>query len=289
MSEYESGTAAEQISDGEQVTETAETPETAEAEETAASQVEESAEGTENGSEAAEAAEATEAASGQAETAEAASGGGETEESAPPEISVPVILPDGEKHNYSLKEAASLAALGVRAQPIFEKLRYCAASSGKSIEETVEGFIAADEKIRYDALLSECGGNEEAAKRLLEFEKAEHKAAAEKILQGETEKQQQREQAVIERQANEFRELCDFLPEIKSVDDLPDKVLADSVEKGISLLDAYLRYRETEKRKVEKNEQKQTAAAAAAAGPAAAPADNPNDSVKSAILNAIWG
>lgn len=284
MLENESGTAAEQISDGGQVTETTEESGTA------GSQVEESAENAhgENNPPAEDGTEQPPAAdSGQA--VQTAENGGQAEDSTPPAISVPVILPDGEKHNYSLEQAASLAALGVRAQPIFEKLRYCAAASGRSIEETVEGFIAADEKIRYDTLLSECGGNEEAAKRLLEFEKAEHKAAAEKILQGETEKQQQREQAVIERQANEFRELCEFLPEIRSVDDLPDKVLIDSTEKGISLLDAYLRYQATEKRKIEKNEQKQAAAAAAAAGPVDAVTDNPNDSIKDAILNAIWG
>ncbi len=281
MLENESGTAAEQIGDGEQVTETAEESGTA------GSQVEESAENA-HGEDSSPAENGTEQPPA-ADSGQAAENGGQAEDSAPPAISVPVILPDGEKHNYSLEQAASLAALGVRAQPIFEKLRYCAAASGRSIEETVEGFIAADEKIRYDTLLSECGGNEEAAKRLLEFEKAEHKAAAEKILQGETEKQQQREQAVIERQANEFRELCEFLPEIKSVDDLPDRVLIDSTEKGISLLDAYLRYQAAEKRKVEKNEQKQAAAAAAAAGPVDAATDNPSDSIKSAILSAIWG
>ena len=71
---------------------------------------------------------------------------------------------------------------------------------------------------------------------------------------------------VTQRLAEDFLELAEKFPQFISPQQLPDGVLDLAVEKKISLLDAYLRYRLQEEKKVAAAVEKQQRAAQQSAG-----------------------
>lgn len=70
----------------------------------------------------------------------------------------------------------------------------------------------------------------------------------------------------VEALADSFLALQQEMPELESVADLPEAVLASAAEENIPLLDAYLRYRFREERAVLAERERQQRAAEAAAG-----------------------
>lgn len=71
---------------------------------------------------------------------------------------------------------------------------------------------------------------------------------------------------VTARLAEDFQMLAEEFPQFVSTDQLPDGVLDMAAEQGIALLDAYLRYRLQEEKKVAAAAQKQREAAMQSAG-----------------------
>ena len=71
---------------------------------------------------------------------------------------------------------------------------------------------------------------------------------------------------ITHRLAADFIILCGEFPEIHDPDDLPDEVLDTAAEEGISLLDAYLRFRWQEEKRVRREEERSRRAAARAVG-----------------------
>ena len=71
---------------------------------------------------------------------------------------------------------------------------------------------------------------------------------------------------ITARLAEDFLTLAEEFPQFVSPDQLPDRVLDMAAEQGISLLDAYLRYRLQEEKKVAAAAEKQREAATRSAG-----------------------
>ena len=71
---------------------------------------------------------------------------------------------------------------------------------------------------------------------------------------------------VTRRLADDFLRLSEEFPQFVSPDQLPDGVLDMAAEQGIALLDAYLRYRLQEEKKVAVAAEKRREAAAQSAG-----------------------
>ncbi len=77
------------------------------------------------------------------------------------------------------------------------------------------------------------------------------------------------------RLALEFLELSAAVPDIQTVEQLPDEVLAAAVDEGRTLLDAFLRFRLAEENRIRCQRQREQAAADGAVGSLAADADRP--------------
>ena len=111
---------------------------------------------------------------------------------------------------------------------------------------SVSGFIdsleQADRLARKAHLTEQCGGNEEMAEHVLSLEKA-HASSD-----------------------NGFEELREFFPELTSMERIPESVKEAAELKGTRLLDEYLRYQLTERRKRSKNEKNCREAQAAGVG-----------------------
>ncbi len=71
---------------------------------------------------------------------------------------------------------------------------------------------------------------------------------------------------ITHRLADEFFRLREEVPAIQSPEMLPDEVLDMAADKGISLFDAYLRYRHEEEKRIRREEERRREAAARSTG-----------------------
>ena len=140
----------------------------------------------------------------------------------------------------------------------------------------------------YDRLLREANGNRSVADRLMELEKSKRQTAAANAEREKTTAAERAKQAQTDRLAAEYLELKAEFPELADFKDIPKAVVETAVKSKMHLLDAYLRYRHTEGKKIAKNEQTHAAAAATAIGSMSANAPEP-DSVDPFIQAMLAG
>ena len=136
-------------------------------------------------------------------------------------------------------------------------------AAGKSISEFLTALERQQSEKRKEELLSECGGNEELAERLMKLE-----------ANGDTDK-------------SDLAELQQFFPAVKTVDDLPRTVVERAETLGSNLLNEYLRYREGER--IKRRESERFAKAAAAASVGALGNNGASDAANAEFLRALWG
>lgn len=129
--------------------------------------------------------------------------------------------------NLTAAEAATLAQKGMKFQMIeddFLKLKSIAGKHNKSVPEYISDLERQESEQRREELLSECGGNEALADRVLQLEN--DKAPDDGL-----------------------SELREFFPTVKSLDDLPRAVVESARLKGENLLNSYLKYRLIKRRR----------------------------------------
>ena len=193
------------------------------------------------------------------------------EESEPPSISLSV---GGEEKTYTPEEAAPLVENGLKWQAFqesYDKLEYLAETIGKDVPALVDAMMRSSEEAAVEKLKEQCGGNEEVAKKLYAYQKQERlsklgekKAASLRSKEEMTKAQRDKLQDTL---AQGYIELAKEIPDkFPSFKDVPRPVVDMAVKKGISLLDAYLRFEHSENQKRESAKAKQAAAAGSSAG-----------------------
>ncbi|MEE0808534.1 MAG: hypothetical protein U0L84_04150 [Acutalibacteraceae bacterium] len=200
------------------------------------------------------------------------SGGEETAQNAdttpqtePQSITVPIKF-NKETKLLSLEDAASLAQKGMKLDAIsgeLSRLRKIAGAKGKSISEFLSALERQQIDSRKEELLSECGGNEELAERIMKLE------------------------ANTAAKDSDLAELQQFFPAVKAVEDLPQTVVERAKMLGSNLLNEYLRYREGERIKRRESERSLRTAAAASVGSQGN--SGTFDSANAEFLKALWG
>ena len=188
-------------------------------------------------------------------------------------------------------EAAALAQKGMKLdsmEPSLSKLRYVAASSGKTLEQLAADIYTESEEAARARILEKAGGDEELAAMLTEAERGRRQKAYDAVIAAEREAQTRAEREECERREAGFQALCRLFPEFEHPDQLPPAVRQEADEEDITLLDAYLRYRLREERKGARALIRGQAAAAASAGSQAAKPETGSREID-AMLRAIWG
>lgn len=199
----------------------------------------------------------------------------ETDESAAEEPK-PVIRVkfNKQEREYGVDEAVPLVEMGLKHEafaPHYEKLRFLASSAGTDVPTLIDRLMKSNDNVLYQKTLEECGGNEELAKRMFEYQKSERSQKFTKLKEDEAAKEAESEQderaKLTDRLAKEFVELGKEVPgTFAEFKDVPQPVVDMAIKKGISLFDAYLRYERAETRKAETTKAQQEKAAKASAG-----------------------
>ena len=235
----------------------------------------------------AEAAEATAEPTTQAE--------GETEEgrgaAAPDEGGLFTVKYNKQLRSLSREDAINYAQKGMKydsVQPMLDTLKYVAASEGKTLAELVEAIRKQNEETTFSRLMDRCG-DEEIAKELLAVEKSRHKEAYESLLQREKDEENETDEAVTKRMADDFDVLRKEFPEYTSFEKVPQTIVKEAVEKGITLLDAQLRYEHRQRVKAENARAAQAAAAKTSTGTQQTTGAEVASPVEAALMKGLWG
>lgn len=194
-------------------------------------------------------------------------------------------------HPLSRDDVMAYAQKGMKyddLQPVLDTLKYVAASEGKSLAELVEAIRKQNEETVFSRLLDRCG-DEEIARELLEVEKGKHRAAYESLLERERNEETATEEAVTERMASEFEELRNEFPQYSSFENVPQAVVKEAVEKGVSLLDAQLRYEHRQRVLAENAKASQAAAAKASTGTQQSAGGEQASPAEAAFMKGLWG
>ena len=196
------------------------------------------------------------------------------------------------KH-LSTQDAIAYAQKGMnydRLQPVLDSLKYVAAAEGKTLVEFAEAIRKQHEDNCYSALVDRCDGNEDLAKELFEVEKGKHKTAFESLIAAEKQAEDESDEAIVRRLADELTEARTECPEITEYSKLPASVRREVEEKSVPILDAYLRYQNREQRKAKAAQAEQAAAAKSSVGAQSSTGkDQGSDPVISALMKGIWG
>ncbi len=192
-----------------------------------------------------------------------------------------------EDKHLSISEAATLSQKAMAYEPTMDTIRELAALRSMSVKDFVASVAAAQESADLNRLISECGGNEESAKRLLAVEREKAKAAVQKMLDDEKADYEADIAEARNRIGEQYEELRNACPEIKEVKDIPQAVIKMAGEKHMPLLDAYLRYQHTNRVNAQSVAEQQAAAKAASSGSLKSDADNGDDALVAAMMKGV--
>ncbi len=151
-------------------------------------------------------------------------------------------------------EAVLFAQKGLKLdklQPLLDELSYLAALRGKTPIETVKEYIALDESVYKNQIISEYGEDPNVIDAMMEKYKTEKLSKRAQFV--DENRQQAEKKEFSEKIAEEFSELKGECPEIDSLDKIPVAVLKEA--KQHNLLNAYLRYKNRQERLIALNNQ----------------------------------
>lgn len=169
----------------------------------------------------------------------------------------------------SVSEAPAYIQKGKRLDtlaPQLDRLQYIAEARGKTLGDLIGELEQSFEQSERQALLRQCGGNEETANRLYDLQKAERMAGYKSFSKSLEEEETAERDEMNRRMGEQLSQLQREFPEIKDFAALPQEAVKEAVEQDIPLLDAYLRYRHRNGRRAEEAKQQQAKADAAGAG-----------------------
>lgn len=237
-----------------------------------------------------EVAEATAEDTTPAETEDADADGAVIPEDEEPLITVKY---DKQARLLSRKDAVNYAQKGMKYDsitPQLEKLKFVAFSEGKTFAEFVDAIFDQNKESTMAELIDQCCGNEDLAKELFESRLDKNQTAYKDFKEAEQQAETETEEAVIQRLADELAAVREEFPEVTEYSKLPKSVIREADEKGIPLLDAYLRFLHREQRKSEVVKSQQAAAAKASVGAQSSTEGNETrDPAIAAMMKGIWG
>lgn len=173
--------------------------------------------------------------------------------------------------DLSRDEAQLLAQKGMKWDAFMEThnqlLRLAETAGFKSVAEWTQEVTQRTENLELQKLINELGeGKEALAKEILEKRRTERGAKFKTVEQREREAEEAEQAARAQTVTAQLTELREEFPEYDALDKVPDAVIKLADGKGISLLDAALRYRRSEDRRAAAAEKKQQEAAKTSTG-----------------------
>ncbi len=147
--------------------------------------------------------------------------------------------------------------------PQLDRLRTLAGAADEDLGTVVERLSTMYEEAEYRDFLEKSGGNEEIARGLQETARRLRSERATTTAAREEKQADAARDALTQRMGEEFGRLQEEFPEIGAFSDLPESVVQEASEQGISLFDGYLRYlyRNSRRAAAEKNAEEKAAAA----------------------------
>ena len=191
-----------------------------------------------------------------------------------------------EDRELTQAEAQSYAQRGIQAEPIMADLRYLAAQDGhKSVKEFIDALTSSAENSRLENIRSQLvdDENEDLAQAILAAELSKLKDAAGVIEADEQKAFAAEYEGEHERLADEFIALQKEFPELKEFKDVSKTVLQMAQKEKISLLDAQLRFKHAENKKIKQAEMSAAAAAQSSTGSMASNTANTSTPVLDAL------
>ena len=191
-----------------------------------------------------------------------------------------------EDRELTQAEAQSYAQRGIQAEPIMADLRYLAAQDGhKSVKEFIDALKSSAENSRLENIRSQLvdDENEDLAQAILAAELSKIKDAAGVIEADEQKAFAAEYEGEHERLADEFIALQKEFPELKEFKDVSKTVLQMAQKEKISLLDAQLRFKHAENKKIKQAEMSAAAAAQSSTGSMASNTANTSTPVLDAL------
>ena len=191
-----------------------------------------------------------------------------------------------EDRELTQAEAQSYAQRGIQAEPIMADLRYLAAQDGhKSVKEFIDALKSSAENSRLENIRSQLvdDENEDLAQAILAAELSKLKDAAGVIEADEQKAFAAEYEGEHERLADEFIALQKEFPELKEFKDVSKTVLQMAQKEKISLLDAQLRFKHAENKKIKQAEMSAAAAAQSSTGSMASNTANTSTPVLDAL------
>ena len=135
------------------------------------------------------------------------------------------------------------------------------------MDKLASALIESRESMELQKLQSELGeGKEALAREIFAARKAEREAKYKPVEEREREADEADEQSRAQTLAAQLDELKAEMPEYASMEKIPQAARRLAEEKGLSLLDAVLRYQLGEQKRARAEEEKQQAAAKASTG-----------------------
>lgn len=173
---------------------------------------------------------------------------------------------------------------------MLDDLSYYSAIKGKTPQEVLKELIAHEEEVKRNEILERGIDDEEVINLFMDKYRTENKGKFEKMKADRQKAEEAAETTAREtlesRLANEFLELQKEFPEIADISAVPSDVLNEARTKNRHLLDAYLRNRLAEEKKV--TLAKQTAQSnAVATGGRMVNADDENDPIMAAFTQGL--
>ncbi len=186
-----------------------------------------------------------------------------------PEIESKAVIPikfNKETIKLSFEEAQTLVQKGMKFDMIaadFEILKKLAKSKGKNVSEFILDLSAEYKEKRLAELCEKCGGDRDFAQHIIELE------------------------SDCGEETRGFGELKENFPQIKTLEDLPESVIAAANIKGSLLLDEYLRYLHKEQTTLKESIKKQTKVNESVIGPFKSNKGNENPETAE-FLRGLW-
>lgn len=181
------------------------------------------------------------------------------------------------------EQAKELAEKGMHYSVIKDRLDYLAANANTTPKQFLDSLIKEND-LKIEQKITDALGEGELSKTLTELYKNNIRQQFE---QNEAQKSQNEQSVAHLRIADEFLKMqADFGDEIKSVSDIPEKVLAAASE-GMPLAYAYLLNKYLTEKNAAKKEQADQKAAQSALGSVST--DSADDPIGELFVKSLWG
>lgn len=215
------------------------------------------------------------------------------EQSMPPDSDcyLTVTLENGERR-LTREEAEMYARMGLEREyedPVMIKLDYLAASEGISRDEYVDRQLKLREEESLERIVEQYGDDERVISEMLEYENQKNRRLYDELLSQRSQKKSDIAENTHTRLAEEYAELVREFPELegKGFAELPTEVKRAGFE-GERLINAYLRYRHNEERKIKSALEEKNAADRSSTGSMQASAYDGRGEDERHYLKSLW-